>query len=167
MRGKGRGLRWLKDNVNYSGQECLIWPWSRNHQGYGQVGYNGKVHKAHRLMCTLSNGEAPTESHEAAHSCGNGHLGCVHPKHVSWKSPRENRLEANVHGTGKGRRGKQLAPEVVRQIRESPKSYLEIAKEFGVYFGTVGKIKRGELYPNIPGPTIAPYFLDMAEIIGG
>lgn len=157
-RGKGRGITWLKDHVNHAGDDCLIWPWSRNHQGYGQLGYNGKVLKAHRVMCTLVHGEAPTENHDAAHSCGRGHDACVHPKHLSWKTPRENRLEANTHGTGHGRKRKQLAPEVVRQIWESPKSYLEIADEFGVYFGTVGKIKRGELYPNLTGrPAVIDY----------
>lgn len=163
LRGKGPGMAWLKAHVSYSGEDCLIWPQSRNHQGYGQVGLNGKVHKAHRIMCALAHGEPPAENFEAAHSCGKGHAGCVHPGHLSWKTPLENRLEANEHGTGRGKRGKQLDPEVVRQIKESPKSYLELADEFGVYFGTVGKIKRGELYRNIGGRPSLSDFTD-AEI---
>lgn len=158
-RGKGRGLAWVKANVNHVGDECLIWPWSTNQQGYGQLGLNGKVYKAHRMMCTLAHGEAPSVNHDAAHSCGNGHLGCVNPNHLSWKSPRENRLDANAHGTG-SRSRKQLNPEIVKQIRDSTKSYLEIAAEFGVYFGTVGKIKRGELYRNIPGRPDLTAFTD-------
>lgn len=148
-RGKGPGLAWLRSNVGYLGEECLIWPYSRNHQGYGQLGYFGKVRKAHTVMCMMAHGTKPTPIHQAAHSCGNGHLGCVHPKHLSWKTPRENRLDTSAHGRGYKHRGKELRPEIVRQIRASPKSYLEIAAEFGVYWGTVGKIKRGELYPNL------------------
>lgn len=144
-KGKGPGLLWLKAHIAHEGEECLIWPQSRNHQGYGQVGYFGKVKKAHHIMCRLAHGEPPTPKHHAAHSCGNGHGGCVHPKHLSWKTPTENRLEARP--VTKGR--KHLRPEVVLQIRKSPKSYLGIADEFGVYFGTVGKIKRRELYRDL------------------
>jgi len=150
LKGKGRGLLWLKAHIWHAGQECLIWPFCTNHQGYGQLGYFGKVVKAHRLMCILAHGEPLTPQHQAAHSCGQGHTGCVHPEHVSWKTPRENRIESNEHGTGHGRLGrKELSPDIVLKIRYSPKSYLDIADEFGVYFGTVGKIKRRELYPNL------------------
>lgn len=142
LKGKGPGLLWLKAHVAHVGEECLIWPNSTNHQGYGQVGFYGKVVKAHRLMCILAHGDPPTPGHHAAHSCGNGHGGCVHPKHLSWKTPTQNRLEARRCPAGRHR----IKPEIVQQIRDSPKSYLEIADEFGVYFGTVGKIKRGELY---------------------
>lgn len=159
-RGKGKLFLWLKERVNHNSDECLIWPFSRNHQGYGQVGHHGKVHKAHRVMCRIAHGEPPAEYFEAAHSCGNGYAGCVNPRHLSWKTPLENRLEANAHGTGRGHRRKQLPADVVRKIKESPKSYLEIANEFGVYFGTVGKIKRGELYPNIGGPPSLSDFTD-------
>ena len=93
-RGKGRGLAWLKAHIDHQGDDCLIWPHSQNHQGYGQLGYFGKVRKAHHIMCLLVHGEAPTPRHHAAHSCGNGHKGCAHPKHLSWKTPTENRLEA-------------------------------------------------------------------------
>lgn len=150
FKDKGRNLKWLQDRVLHQGDECLIWPYSRNHQGYGQLGYHQKMRKAHRVMCILAHGEPPTPKHHAAHSCGNGHLGCVHPGHLSWKTPQENRTESNAHGTGYGRKGKkELRPEIILQIRRSPKSYLEIASEFGVYWGTVGKIKRGELYPKL------------------
>jgi hypothetical protein len=150
LKDNGPGIRWLRAHINHDGKECLIWPYSRNHQGYGQAARLGKIIKANRLMCILAHGDPPTPKHHAAHSCGNGHLGCVHPRHFSWKTPQENRMESNKHGTGYGRKGKkELRPEVVLRIRNSPKSYLEIADEFGVYWVTVGKIKRGELYPNI------------------
>ncbi len=147
-RGKGRGLAWLKDHLNHDGEECLIFPWSRNHQGYGQIGYFGKVRKAHHIMCLLAKGAPPTPRHHAAHSCLNGHLGCVHPKHLDWKTPTENRLEARP-----APKRHRLPVETVLFIKNSPKSYLEISAETGVYFGTVGKIKRGELYKNLALPT--------------
>ncbi len=50
-------------------------------------------------MCELAHGEPPTPTHEAAHSCGRGHEGCVHPKHLSWKTQSGNQLDRREHGT--------------------------------------------------------------------
>ena len=36
--------------------------------------------------------------------------------------------------------------EIAQKIRESTKSYSEIAAEFGINYGRVGKIKRGETW---------------------
>lgn len=143
---KGEPLNWLKAHVAHQGGECLPWPYSRNHQGYGQVLYEGKIKKAHNVMCRLAHGEPPTPTHQASHSCGKGHEGCIHPGHLSWKTPSENRLESTAHGTGNKPKGPRLKIETVRKILESPKSYLEIAEEFGIYFGRVAKIKRGETW---------------------
>src|SRR5690606_2800217 len=72
---KYTNAQWLSDHVDHNGDECLIWPFGRFANGYGQVCIN-KVNKvASREMCILANGEPPSPSHEAAHSCGNGHLG--------------------------------------------------------------------------------------------
>ncbi len=42
-RGKGRGLAFLRANVGYAGDDCLMWPFSRNIHGYGAAGYGGKI----------------------------------------------------------------------------------------------------------------------------
>jgi len=145
-KGKGRGLEWLKAHVSHTGSECLIWPMSRLYTGYGQLGYFGKVRKAHNIMCRLAHGEPPSPNHHAAHSCGNGHLGCVHPQHLSWKTPTENRLDSSAHGRPNKWKGPKMTFEIAQKIRESTKSYSEIAAEFGINYGRVGKIKRGETW---------------------
>jgi hypothetical protein len=48
---------------------------------------------AHRAMCRLIHGNPPTPKHQAAHSCGNGRRGCVHPGHLRWATDAENRAE--------------------------------------------------------------------------
>lgn len=126
----------------HTGDACLIWPFFRNHEGYGVLGYFGKVRKAHRVMCILVNGEPPDPKLVTAHSCGNGHLGCVHPQHVSWKTIRQNRLDANLHGTGNAPAPRRLTIDQVETIRASSKSYIALAAEFGVKVPTIGKIMR-------------------------
>lgn len=100
--GKGKGIKWLREHVGYQGDDCLVWPFSRRKDGYGQVGVDGFVSKAHNVMCELVHGPAPSRNHMACHECGNGHLGCVHPKHVFWRTHAENMRDMVRHGRACG-----------------------------------------------------------------
>lgn len=145
-RGKGPGLAWLKAHVAYEGEGCLIYPFSRNEKGYGQVGVNGKILKAHRVMCTLAHGEPPEPWYHAAHSCHKGHDGCVHPKHLDWKTPTENTLEAVEQCGGVIGGYRCLTIDQVDVIRVSDKTHAVLAAEFGVAVNTIGKIMRREIW---------------------
>jgi hypothetical protein len=143
------GLEWLKAHLDYDGAECLIWPKCRA-DGYGRVGVGkGKLGWAHRVMCELVHGPAP-EGYEAAHSCGRGKFGCVHPKHVSWKTPSQNQYERRQHGTHGKRKGVRyhLTPEQVSEIRALrgfvPQRLL--GKIFDVAWQTIGNIQRSETW---------------------
>lgn len=83
----------------YEGDECILWPYTKNHKGYGMMLCGDKYGLVTRFLCTKTNGPAPSEKHEAAHSCGKGHLGCVSKRHLSWKTRVENRADRIVHGT--------------------------------------------------------------------
>lgn len=80
-------------------EDCLFWPFARNGHGYGQISHEGKTGPVHRYVCRLVNGEPPSPRHLAAHNCGNGHLGCVNPKHLRWATPKQNTADMVVHGT--------------------------------------------------------------------
>lgn len=119
-KGRGLGIEFLRSLISHEGDECVIWPLFRDPQnGYGRIGYLGKHYWSHRLMCEMAKGPPPSPDHEASHSCGRGHEGCVHPKHLSWKTATENQRERRIHGThgkGQGYRFK-LTPEKVAEIR--------------------------------------------------
>lgn len=117
-KGNGKAIQWIRDHQDYAGDDCLPWPFYRLH-GYGVLGYLGKRYYAHRFMCSLIHGDPPTPEHQAAHSCGNGHLGCVTPGHLSWKTQSENQLDCRQHGTAtkthegnKGRITRKQAAEI-------------------------------------------------------
>ena len=97
-RGKGKAVAWLRDHAAYDGDECLIWPFSRIPEGYGMFGYLGELLYAHRFMCEIVHGPAPSKKHQAAHSCGNGHEGCVNQNHLSWKDKFGNAQDRVKHG---------------------------------------------------------------------
>jgi hypothetical protein len=141
---------WLVANRDHRGDDCLLWPFASNCDGYGTFGYQGKLRYAHRFMCELVHGEAPSKKHNAAHSCGNGAKGCVNPRHISWKTASENMHDRTAHGGGAiGKRGKVPA-DIARQIKElrGVKSQREIAEMFGVSRSNVGCIQRGKTWHN-------------------
>lgn len=48
--GRGKGIAFLRAHTDFDGPDCLIWPFGRNPNGRGTVGFNGEIHLAHRLM---------------------------------------------------------------------------------------------------------------------
>lgn len=150
VKGQSAGKKWLEDNVSYSADACLLWPFSIN-SGYGQFNVYGKGIKAHRYMCELVNGPAPSPQHDAAHSCGNRR--CVSPRHISWKTKTENQLDRRLHGTkANGKRGKLTYEQrlEIRSLRGSV-TQLELAQRYGVTRQCISNIMTEELRPRARG----------------
>ena len=141
----GEKLQWLQDHMTHSEDECLIWPFHRNIDGYPSgVRYCGKRTPAARLMCILSHGEPQTPADESAHSCGNGNKGCIAPKHLSWKTPKENQADRIIHGThNRGRKNGQckLTEDQILEIRSSPESRTELSQKYGISKPHIYEIK--------------------------
>ncbi len=144
--GHGEPEKWLESKKLHSGDECLIWPYTRNNEGYGMLSMRGgKYVHAHRQMCRISHGEPEEESMHAAHSCGNGHLGCVNPNHLRWDTAKGNMADKVIHGrNNRGRKHpkNRLTESQVLEIRERSKteSKLSLSKEYGVSHTAIGHI---------------------------
>jgi DNA-binding transcriptional regulator YiaG len=150
QRGKGAGIAFLRSLIGHDGDACVTWPLKSRIRGYGNLGYNGKLYLAHRLMCELAHGPAPAPDYEAAHSCGRGHHGCVNPKHLSWKTRAENqqdRRRHNTHGTLSTKRVKLTAAKVA-EIRalQGNVTIDEMAARFGVSRQNIQQILKGETW---------------------
>ena len=146
-RGRGRAYLWILENAGHDGDECLWWPFNKDTKGYGQVGYCGKVLRAHRIMCQIAWGDPPTPKHQASHECGNGSRGCVNPKHLKWKTNSENQKDKRRHGThynGRtGRRSKLTARQQAEiQALKGIVPIMELAKRYGVKRGTIDRWHR-------------------------
>ena len=147
----GEPSRFIEKALSYRGDECLIWPFARDANGYGR--FRDKEAKktvtVSAYVCQKVLGQPPFTDAEAAHSCGKGHLGCVSPSHLSWKTRTENMGDMVLHGTSlRGTRSphSKLTEDDVREILRLKGELLqrEIAKLFGVHKETVGAIHRGE-----------------------
>ena len=152
--GKGACYRFLADRVRYQGDDCILWPFSHT-RGYGHFKHLGKVGYAHRTMCEMTKGAAPSDIHEAAHSCGNSL--CVNPNHLDWKTPSENMLDCRKHGTHvrtrHGPAGK-LTPEQAQTIRSQRgvKRLWQLAEEYGVSESAISNIWVGRTHSRQGSP---------------
>lgn len=145
----GEKARFYRDVVlTYEGDECLIWPYATGN-GYGYMRLNGRSISVTRSVCEEVHGAAPTPNHEAAHSCGNGHLACVAKRHLSWKTPKDNNADKIAHEThnrGERNGGAKLNEDNAREILALKGSLSRpvIAKMFGVSVTTILNIHSGK-----------------------
>lgn len=101
----GSGVNWLNLFRDYDGDECLLFPLRTASSPRGKVTYNFKCMEAHRAMCLMVHKLPPKDKPMALHRCGNGHLGCVNPKHLYWGDQSDNNRDAHRHA----KEGKQAA----------------------------------------------------------
>ncbi len=147
---KGDLFNFLYDVVlAYDGDECLSWPYGKTPRGYGRIRIDGKHHIVSRLVCEAHNGPPPTPKHQAAHSCGKGHLGCVARQHLSWKTNAENQADRIAHGTaalGQINKMAKLTEDEIREIRalRGTRSQREIGNKFNINQNQVCRIQRRE-----------------------
>lgn len=146
----------VKDVLPYEGDGCLIWPYGRSTAGYAIM--SGPSPKSrllvHRHVCEQINGPSPTPEHVAAHNCGNGHLGCVHPLHLRWATRSENMLDCLDHDThirGERHPNAKLTEDAVRFIRASDASTESLATRFDVSRRTIRQAQTGQSWKWLGG----------------
>lgn len=144
----GEARRYYADVViPYDGDECLLWPFSVSSAGYAKVYFgDGRTNVVARRLCEDVTGRPPTPEHDAAHSCGRGHLGCVTKRHLTWKTKKENHADRLVHGTdnrGENHNLAKLTLAAVRSIKADNRAYKAIAQDHAVTVSAVHAVKSG------------------------
>ena len=91
----GEARAFMERSLEIETDECIIWPFG-NSNGYARMWWVNKMTNVNRLICTKVYGAPPSDTHEAAHSCGNGQLGCINWKHLRWATKSENVMESRV-----------------------------------------------------------------------
>lgn len=133
---------------------CIDWPFAKSGNGYGVILFDGLQTSASRACCVIHHGPPPTPSHQAAHSCGNGHLGCVNPAHLRWALPAENTADKFEHGTvqrGDDHPIAKISERDVRFIRQHYKSVgrQSLAKQFDLSPNHVWAISTGRAWRHV------------------
>lgn len=135
-------MEWIEEHVGHESDECLLWPFGKVKSGYGAVAGT----YAHRVMCETVNGPRPSSRHRAAHLCGRGHDGCVHPKHVKWKTCREIADMMRTRGTlmrGETHVSAKVTANDVADIRSMKGEFRQrdIGEFYGIKQSTVSSIQ--------------------------
>ena len=121
---------------------CWLWTGCLVH-GYGQFGFQGRTWVASRLMYVYCYGEIP-EEYEIAHApiiCHN--RACINPDHLEAVPRKVNMSHKVLDGTdqrGEKQVNAKLTNEQVLEIRKSNETQENLAKEFGVTQGHIGRI---------------------------
>lgn len=94
---KGAPQEFVKEALSTNEEECLIWPYSKDSDGYGWDLLEEKMRSVHRFVCEKEHGPPLGERDQAAHSCGNP--SCVNRKHIRWATRSENMIDKHEHLT--------------------------------------------------------------------
>lgn len=151
----GAPLRFLETLLSIRPSGCVFWPYARITAGYGTVTVDGKTQLVHRLVCERVHGPPPTPEHEAAHNCGQGHMGCIGPACLRWATRKSNLADCVAHDTdnrGERHYATHLTESDVREIRELRRggaTYQSLADWYDVSVGAVGHIIRMSTWKHV------------------
>ena len=132
----------IKPSPNGKFPDCWYWTRSRNKQGYGHFGYNGKIYKVHRVVMSLERNFDILSKFEVCHACDNPP--CFNPNHLFIGDHKKNMADAlekkiiirNKYGRfGDGQIEPLLSLEekkLVYEMIDLKISQTEIAKSLGV-----------------------------------
>ena len=144
----GEPIQWIMDNVHFQNDECLPWPYASGGRGDAVVFHDGRMRSASRVMCEMAHGVPdPSLSLECAHNCGNGHLGCMNPKHLRWDTRSGNHSDKVIHGThNRGERNLNAKVSEIQalEIMASKESLSALSKKYGISVSAVSAIRTGK-----------------------
>lgn len=157
--GRGEAHKWCREISLDETTKCITWPFGTLSNGYACISVDGSLTTASRYICSIYHGPPSRRGLYAAHSCGNGHLGCVNPNHLRWATPSQNCKDKATHGTDPSAERspvRKLSWHDVRAIREMAKSmsHGEISEFFPVRRENISYIVRGATWkdPNYTPP---------------
>lgn len=149
----GEARAFIERAMSTDTDNCILWPFSINRDtGYAMGKYNGSMGQLHRSICLKTNGDPPSPTHHAAHTC---HVrACINRKHIAWQTPSENMLGKRENGTasngGVGWKGK-LTPEQVASIKAATGiKAAKLATQYGVTIKTIRNVWSGATFTSPP-----------------
>ena len=83
--------------------DCWEYKGHKDSQGYGQISYNNKSNRVHRIFYFIHVGgfDLGNSQAQVLHKCDNP--SCFNPEHLFLGTSRDNNLDARIKGRWRGR----------------------------------------------------------------
>lgn len=152
---KVRWLRRVADEV--SDGACRDWPWALNNKGYGMVRWEGENARAGHIVLQFAGHPRP-DGAIMLHSCDRP--ACAAPWHLRWGTYAENAADRVERDRGRSPIGttnglSKLTDADVLAIRAGSGTLRATAKQYGVHFTVVQKIRAGKIWRHLLTEEIA------------
>ncbi len=124
---------------------CIVWTRSRARpQDYGQIWWEGRLQRTHRLAWMLQNGPIPSNM-RVCHHCDNPP--CINVNHLFLGTHADNMHDMYDKGRRRTLIGEdvpsaKLTTSLVKAIRADRRDYTGIAEAYGISRSTVRSIRR-------------------------
>lgn len=141
----------LLNKIRERSSGCWEWTAYRKPDGYGRFNFNGRMCLAHRAAWLLLKGPIPDKL-LVLHSCDNRR--CVNPDHLFLGTQKDNmddmlRKDRGVFVRGERIGTAKLTAEAVREIRTSPKTGGQLAREYGLSKTAVNNVRAGKTWTHV------------------
>jgi hypothetical protein len=157
MGKKQTQYNWLVQAIaTHKSNDCLLWPFKVDEDGYGRLSFEIKTVGAHRLAFKIANGHWPMPY--CLHQCDTPR--CVNPLHLWEGTDADNHADQVRKGrTTKGTQQPQakLTEEIVSKVREiyshGSVTMRALAQRYGVSRPTIEHaIRGGRNWKHVPNP---------------
>ena len=130
---------------------CWVWTHYTNPKGYGTCYMGAGAMKAHRVAYSLHY-KVPVDGLIVRHRCDNP--SCVRPSHLSVGSHQDNVDDRTRRGRQRCAHGEthplsKLTAADVRRIRASTGGCREVAKQYGVAFSLIHRIRTRQSWNHV------------------
>lgn len=129
--------------------DCWNWQGTRQWSGHGEIHYEGKTSRAHRVSYRAFKGEIP-DGMAVCHSCDNP--ACINPDHLWLGSQAENL--ADMREKGRGTEGQthpnaKLTEAAVREIRASKETSHALGRKYGVSHSLIVNVRQRKAWRHV------------------
>lgn len=129
--------------VDEETDECIVWPFPLNRNGYGRVCVDAHRDYVH-VHALLRHQPRPFPGAVVRHGpCHNA--ACYNPRHLSWGTQAENVRDMLRDGIRSGP-ARRLTNEDAASIRASAELGRVLAERYGVSHSTIKAIRQGRIY---------------------
>ena len=131
---------WDKVNVGGS-KDCWVWTGCKRPGGYGQIRYDRRIQKSHRVSWKINCGDIP-EGLCVLHKCDNP--SCVNPNHLWLGTYQDN--STDMVNKERQSKGENLPQSKITQVyadcirtayANGDATYRQLAKEFNISRSTI------------------------------